>query len=143
MALINYICHVEEKLKNKQKLIDFWITGADDDYETMEVMLNSKRYHWSLFAGHLMLEKLLKALYVKINEEYPPFTHNLLKLAEDCNIELSENLKFKLVTITAFNINARYDDYKRSFYNKCTPDFTSQWTENINEIKAWIEKQLK
>ena len=133
---------MENQLKDKQKLIDFWLTGAEDDYETMGVMFNTKRYHWALFAGHLMLEKLLKALYVKVNEEYPPFTHNLLKLAEDCNLELTDSLKKNLITITAFNINARYDDYKRSFYKKCTPDFTNQWIKNIKEIRRWIKKQI-
>ena len=133
---------MDNKISDIQKLIDFWITGADDDYETMLVMFNSKRYHWSLFAGHLMLEKLFKALYVKVNEKYPPFTHNLLKLAQDCKVEQTKELKTNLLTITAFNINARYDDYKRSFYKKCTLDFANKWIKNIEDIRVWIKKQL-
>ena len=29
----------------------------------------------------------------------------------------------KILAVTAFNINARYDDYKKDFYKKCTADF--------------------
>ena len=78
-------------------------------------MFDSKRYSWSLFAGHLMIEKLLKALFVKLNDEFPPFIHNLLRLAEECKLELNDENRLFFVTVTAFNINARYDDYKMSF----------------------------
>ena len=128
---------------DKQKLIDFWIAGADDDYDTMIAMFDTKRYSWALFVGHLMIEKLLKAYFVKINENYPPFTHNLLKLAKDTNLPLTDELKLQLTTITAFNLNTRYDDYKRSFQKKCTPDFTNEWIEKIKEWKLWIREQIK
>jgi len=128
---------------DKQKLIDFWIAGADDDYDTMIAMFDTKRYSWALFVGHLMIEKLLKAYFVKINENYPPFTHNLLKLARDTNLPLTDELKLQLTTITAFNLNSRYDDYKRSFQKKCTPDFTNEWIEKIKELKLWIREQIK
>ena len=86
---------------------------------------------------------MLKAYFVKINENYSPFTHNLLKLAKDTNLPLTDELKLQLTTITAFNLNARYDDYKRSFQKKCTPDFTNEWIEKIKEWKLWIREQIK
>lgn len=67
---------------NKDQLIKFWIDGSEDDFETMTAMFDSKRYSWSLFIGHLMIEKLLKAYFVKVKTDYPPFIHNLLRLAE-------------------------------------------------------------
>ena len=50
---------MDNKDFNKNKLIEYWIAGSDDDYETMIVMFDSKRFSWSLFIGHLMIEKLL------------------------------------------------------------------------------------
>jgi hypothetical protein len=38
------------------RIIDFWITGSDDDFETMQAMYDTKRYSWSLFLGHIMIE---------------------------------------------------------------------------------------
>jgi len=94
-------------------------------------MYNTKRYTWSLFIGHLMIEKLLKAYYVQQKEDFPPYIHNLLRIAEKSELGVSDDQKFKLITITAFNINTRYDDYKMSFLKKCTPEFTNQWIENL------------
>ena len=65
---------------NKEKLIQYWLDSSDDDFETMIAMFDSKRYNWSLFIGHLMIEKLMKALYVKVKSDYPPFIHNLVRL---------------------------------------------------------------
>ena len=132
----------KEKL-DKDKIIRYWLDSSDDDYETMLVMYNTKRYTWSLFIGHLMIEKLLKAYFVQEKGEFPPFIHNLLRLAEKSNLDISEKQKIDLATITAFNINARYDDYKMSFQKKCTPDYTNQWIEKLKEIRLWIRGQIK
>lgn len=92
--------------------------------------------------GHLSVEKLLKALYIKIHNAHPPFIHNLLRLAELNNLELSNDKKLFFATVTAFNINTRYDDYKKSFKQKCTHEYTSFWIEQIKEIRVWIMKLL-
>lgn len=124
---------------NKDKLIEYWITGSDDDYETMIAMFDSKRFSWPLFIGHLMIEKLLKAYYVKVKSDYPPFIHNLLRLAEKAEMSLTDDIKKQLVTITAFNINARYDDYKMSFKKKCTTEFTEEWIDKLKELRTWMK----
>ena len=130
---------MDNKDLDKDKLIKYWIDSSDDDFETMIAMFKSKRLVWSLFIGHLMIEKLLKAYYVKVKSDYPPLIHNLLRLAEIANLKLSDNKKEQLVTITAFNINARYDDYKMSFKKQCTPEFTSEWIKKLKELRAWIK----
>lgn len=60
---------------DKRKLTLFWMESADDDYGTMEAMYRSKRYSWALFVGHLMIEKLLKAYFVQVKVDFPPFIH--------------------------------------------------------------------
>ncbi|OFY50549.1 MAG: DNA-binding protein [Bacteroidetes bacterium GWF2_41_31] len=130
---------MESNVLNKDKLIKYWIDGSDDDFETMTAMFDSKRYSWSLFIGHLMIEKLLKAYYVKVKSDYPPFIHNLLRLSEKADLELTDDQKEQLATITAFNINARYDNYKMSFKKQCTPEFTSEWINKLKELRPWIK----
>lgn len=127
---------------NTEKIIKYWIDSSDDDFDTMIAMYESKRYSWSMFVGHLMIEKLLKALYVKINSDFPPYIHNLLRLAEKCNIDLDEELRLFFATVTAFNMNARYDDYKRSFQKTCTPDFTEMWIKILKDKRLWIRGLL-
>lgn len=127
---------------DKKKIIAYWVENANDDYETMRVMLQSKRYSWALFLGHLVIEKLLKACFVKTKNEYPPYIHNLLRLALGAELEISEEMKVELTTISAFNINARYDDYKNSFQKQCTPEYTQEWVEKIEKIRKWTHKQI-
>lgn len=122
---------MDNKQFNKQKIIDYWVISSNDDYDTMLAMYDTNRYSWSLFLRHLVIEKLLKAYFVKKNENYPPFTHNLLKLAKDSNLVLTDELKINLTTITAFNLNTRYDDYKRSFQKRCTPSYTNDWISKV------------
>lgn len=47
-----------------------------------------------------------------------------------------------LDTITRFNISARYDDYKQSFYKLCTKEFTTVWIANIKDCRLWIKSML-
>jgi HEPN domain-containing protein len=128
---------------NKENVGQYWREASDDDYETMRVMFDSKRYSWSLFIGHLMIEKLLKAYFVKVKNDYPPYIHNLLRLAEMAGLNLNEEQAGQFAVITSFNINARYDDYKQSFRRLCTPEFTLEWINNISNLRIWMLQQLK
>ena len=58
---------------DKQKLINHWIVGSEEDYETMIAMFDAQRSSWALFVGHLVIEKLLKAYFADVNGGYPPF----------------------------------------------------------------------
>lgn len=44
------------------ELVAYWLDTAERDHQTMQHLYASKDYHWALFMGHLVVEKLLKAL---------------------------------------------------------------------------------
>ena len=94
------------------------------------------------YLGHISIEKLLKAIYVNKYKKHAPFLHNLYRLAELNELELTDEQSDWLYKITSFNLNARYDDYKREFYLLCTPDFTREWIEKIKIIRTWIKQKL-
>ena len=125
-------------------LVEYWINSSNDDYDTMQVMFKSKKNTWALFLGHLVIEKLLKGLYAKRNADNPYVikSHNLLQLAEKCNLALTDEQIAKLQIITQFNISARYDDYKESFRQKCTDEYTSEQIENIEGVRTWLKELL-
>lgn len=108
----------------------------------MKSLFKSKNYVWSLFVGHLVIEKLLKALYVQESNSQPYFTHDLLRLASDLDLEISRDQKNSLDTITSFNLRARYDDYKQQFYKRCTKEFATNWIAKIENLRLWIKKSL-
>ena len=125
-----------------QNTIDYWINSSDEDYKTMLDLFQTKNYGWALFIGHLVLEKLLKAYYVKIQGSFPPMIHDLRRIGEKTGIVFDDNKLIAVETISQFNIRARYDDYKRNFFKRCTPKYTELWINNITEIRLWIKSML-
>ena len=105
------------------KIISHWIITSDDDYETMKHLYNSKDYHWALFIGHIVIERLIKVIVVKKTNNHSPFTHDLRRLAKLSQIDFNKEYLAWLDTITTFNLNTRYDSYKQAFYKKCTKEF--------------------
>jgi hypothetical protein len=45
---------------DKVELIIYWKETSDKDYDTMRHLFNTGDFHWSLFVGHIVIEKLLK-----------------------------------------------------------------------------------
>ena len=127
----------------KDELVAYWVETANKDYQTMKHLYDSGDYHWALFVGHLIIEKLLKAHFVQVNNTQPSFSHNLLKLAEMANVELDEGQEDLLDLITSFNIRARYPDYKLDFYQKCTKKYAEEQIRNIEELRKWLIQKLQ
>ena len=130
---------------NNIDLMNYWIESSDEDYSTMMYMKAGKKNTWCLFMGQMVIEKLLKALYAKnnISEPYAPKSHDLLYLAQKINLQVTETQKRNLNEITRFNLNTRYDDYKKDFYNKCTDEYTEEQINKIEEVKQWLERLLR
>jgi len=124
------------------KIVKHWIETSDNDFKTMLKLYDSKSFGWSLFLGHISTEKLLKALYVKRFKKHAPFTHNLYRLGELIGIEMTDEYADWFDEITSFNLNARYDDYKKEFYKLCTSDYSKNWIEKIKIIRKWIKEKL-
>jgi HEPN domain-containing protein len=122
--------------------VKHWIDSAEIDQKAMNHLFEKEDFHWSLFMGHLVIEKLLKALYIQETNDQPPFIHNLSRIVQMAEMEMTETQLDFLDTITTFNIRARYDDYKQLFYKKCTRDYTAMWIQNIEELIVWIKEKL-
>ncbi len=123
----------------------YWIITSEHDRETAEALFLSGRYDACLFFGHLMIEKILKALWINTHEEglIPPKTHNLLKIAIDAKIDIDNNTKAALLRIDGFNLETRYPDYRLSFYKLCTKDFTEKQFIEIKELYSCLRNQLQ
>lgn len=127
---------------DKQDLINFWVESSDLDFLAMESLFKNGHCIWSLFLGHLVIEKLLKAYYVKVVDDNVPKTHNLLAIAKNSNLELTEEQQDFLLEVTAFNIKARYPDYKKRFYKKATKKFTERYLKKIRELRIWLKDRI-
>ncbi|OGP59023.1 MAG: hypothetical protein A2V67_08435 [Deltaproteobacteria bacterium RBG_13_61_14] len=128
----------------KQDHIQYWMELAEHDWETCESLFATGRYDSCLFYAHLLLEKLLKALWVKSHaENVPPKIHPLHLLALDINLELPQETLTYLKQVNRFAIESRYPDYKMSFYRECTREFTEANLKRIQETATWLKEKLK
>ena len=107
------------------------------------VLFENRKNTWCLFIGHLVIEKMLKGIYAKNNPQNPiaPKTHNLILLSQKAKLYVSQEIREKIQIINTFNISARYDDYKKSFEEKCTNEYTSKQVKNIEEVLIWLKEQ--
>ena len=123
-------------------IIEYWLRSAEQDLDTAEILFQNSRYDWCLFIGHLVIEKSLKAFYIRDANEAPPRIHNLLRLAEPTTLRLSDEQKQLLMDITRFNIETRYPDYKQSFQKLCTKEFTEDYFMKIKELHSWLKSHI-
>lgn len=126
----------------REEIIEYWIKSSDDDYEVMVSLFDKNHYVWALFIGHLVLEKLLKAYYVKQIGAEAPYTHDLTKITQLSNLELPEEQKDFLDDVTTFNIKTRYPDYKNRFSKKATKEFTERYLLKIKRFRAWLKEMI-
>ena len=124
--------------------IKYWIESAKHDLETANTLFESHKYDWCLFIGHLVLEKALKAAFVKNNSgKIPPKIHNLVRLAELARIELNDEQLVFLDEVNDFNLEVRYPDFRNEFHNLCTNEFTEHYFSRIKEFYKWLISRIQ
>jgi HEPN domain-containing protein len=124
------------------KIIEYWGSTSDRDFRSMNRMLKSGEYVWALFVGHLTIEKLLKAIYVKQTGKNAPRIHDLLRLAEQTEVELDEQRKDLFQKISEYNIEARYPDMQDELYRRCNREFATIRIDEIKGMRRWLKKAL-
>ena len=128
----------------KEQYISYWIDTAQNDWITVESLLNTKRYLHCLFWAHLTLEKLAKALWVKNHQDnIPPKVHNVVWLLEESQVEMpAESIVF-LEVFNRFQLSSRYPDYLRKMDKLCTQDFTTEQLQKVKEIRICLLEMLQ
>jgi len=128
----------------KEEHIKYWVDSSEYDLQASNNMLQSGYYVWCLFIGHLALEKILKSIFVQISDnKVPPKIHNLTKLAELSNLQLSKEQTGILDDVNIFHIEGRYAKYKTELYKLATKEFTNENFQKIKEQYLWLKSQIK
>ena len=127
----------------KEQYVDYWISTAEEDWITVETLLNNKRYLHGLFWAHLVLEKLAKALWVKTHvDNVPPKVHNIVWLLEESDVDLGNDMMAFLGKFNRFQLSTRYPDYMEKMYRICTEAYTMQKMEKVKEIRTCLLEML-
>lgn len=124
-------------------MIEYWERSAAEDIITADGLFQLGRYLPCLFYCHLFVEKIIKALIVKNTKRSAPFGHKLSRLAKlASSIKFSKEQLDLLDEVTAFNIKARYEDYKFKMYKKATKEYTKSYLSRTKELYLWIKEKI-
>ena len=127
----------------KEEHIAHWLKSSIEDEITMRSLYNDGRYTHSLFFGHLYLEKLCKALWVRNNNgNTPPFIHNLLKLLPEEGSGLSDDDLLFLDDLNKYQLSGRYLEYTFSLQKQTTQDYTTYCINYIKKISECLLEKI-
>ena len=125
--------------------IEYWTELSEYDLKTAKAMLKSKRYLYVGFMCNQVIEKIFKAYYVKMKKEQPPYTHKLIRLAEESGLyrQMSEEQKDFLDVISPLNIEARYPTQKQEIFEALSKRRCKEIFKGTEELVLWIKKKLE
>jgi HEPN domain-containing protein len=105
--------------------------------------MSGKQNVFALFAFHLTIEKLLKAIWVKDNiENTPPRQHDLTFIYNQTDLKLDSELYDYLPVINTWNIESRYPDYKLKIYERADINYMNQYFEKVSKLKECLLEKL-
>jgi len=109
----------------------------------MLFLFRNKRYSDSLFYGHIVLEKILKALIVQNTKNEAPKIHDLVELSKKAKLKLSLKEQTYLKIVNRFNMRTRYPDVKLNFYKLCNLKYTKPHLDKIKNFYRKFKKYVK
>lgn len=127
---------------NTEKIINYWIKSAQKDWQVAQSLFITKYYLYSLFFCHLVIEKILKALVVKKTQKHAPQTHNLVELTKKAGLLLEQSQLDFLDSLTDFNIEARYPDFKLAAYRRASQSLAKKYLTQTKELYLWLKKEI-
>ena len=124
---------------NKTAQIEYWKTTAKSDLEICEILIDKGKIVHGLFWCHLTIEKLLKAHYVKANNDFAPKTHNLIYLVNKAGLSLDDSKRELIGILLKYQLEGRYPEYKPE-----VPDSENarEYLKQTKELFKWLIEKL-
>ncbi|WP_084438882.1 HEPN domain-containing protein [Algoriphagus mannitolivorans] len=88
------------------------MTGASEDLEVAEILIEERRFLHGLFFCHLVIEKAIKAHVVKVTGELAPKSHNLIYLSEKSELLLKDETLEFFGVLMKYQLEGRYPGYQ-------------------------------
>jgi len=118
-----------------------WFLQADYDIETAEYMFKGGRYFYSVFMGHLAIEKALKGLYQKRLRATPPKVHNLVYLLNKIELRPPELQAKFLIKLNEASVPTRYPETLELLKRNYTQGVVEDILLKSKEVLEWIKNQ--
>lgn len=126
-----------------EKDINYWINLSGYDIKTADAMYKSRRYLYVLFTCQQAIEKILKALVTKNTRQFPPKTHDLLRLAELSKIDIDETRKEFLGKLSFYYIETRYPEELAKISKDINRKTAFDYLNNTKALLRWLKLKLK
>lgn len=127
----------------KEEHIEYWVKTAALDWPSVETLFESKNYLQALYWAHLVLEKLLKAHWIKDNDSNtPPKIHALHILLKNTKLDLTEEERDFVRIFNDFQIESRYPDERLLIYKRCTKEYSQEKFEQVKELRKCLLNKL-
>lgn len=121
---------------NKVEYIQWWKEDALRSWETAVYNAAGGQFVFALFAFHLTIEKLLKAAWIKDNQQdFPPRLHDLTSLYNQTDLALPNGWYDYIASINEWNIESRYPDFKLKIYQRTTKEYIDMHTDKLYQLK--------
>jgi len=128
---------------NKADYILYWKTSAERDWTAVNSLFESGNLMQSLFFAHLVVEKLLKAHWVRDNHEnFPPRTRSLDFLIGQTELLPAPSDMDTLRVLNSWNIEGRYQDYRDVVFRTTTREYAAETLEKVDKIRQWLLEKL-
>ncbi len=107
-------------------------------------MLKSRRFLYVGFMCNQVIEKILKAYYVNVKKQQPPYTHKLVKLAQESDVynDMTEKQKNFLDILLPLNIEARYPTQKQDILEALNEENCKSIVNETEDFVLWIKNKL-
>ncbi len=119
-----------------------WLRQSRTDLRTSERLLVDDIYYASVFFAQQAAEKALKAMWIAVNGELPPKTHNLVALARE--LGAAAELAEAAAELTPEYILTRYPSPEvalpEDLYSKRSAE---AHLEAARSILLWVEQGLR
>ena len=118
--------------------IDYWQSGATNDIETAELLINNGKNIHGMFFCHLAAEKAIKAQVVLKTKKVPPKSHNLVFLSEKANVKWSEEDNVFLGILMTYQLEGRYPHFSPPSLSK---EKALEYLTKTKEIVKWLNNK--
>lgn len=123
---------------------EYWLGLARYDMRAAKAMLKAKQRLYVGFFCHMVIEKTLKAYWIDVKHDSPPFTHGLSFLAEQTGImaEMDERSLMVLDFLEPLHIETRYPTEKSRLLRMLTARKCAWLVTETERLHKWIKNKL-
>jgi HEPN domain-containing protein len=120
----------------------YWLSYAQNDLDTAEVMLGSGRWFYTIFMCQQAIEKLVKGLYLLYIDDNTPRLHDINNILERFRDKLpvqpTDDMIELFDTLSRFYLRSRYPDYSRETLLSMSGEQAEPVYQKSREAYQWL-----